>query len=126
VTSGKSRASGNASSVLGLKLTKLHTRQGHTYDIKGVLVGFRKERSTDEKWVTSIRASDDKAVVVIGKEGNGPGDRSSSVVGSPRQPEEDLAMRWAHSVLSHDFVNIDAGSEMTFALVEDIKVQAGP
>ena len=124
VTRVKSRATGNASSVLGLRFTKLRTGQGHVYDIKGALVGFRHERWGNEKSVASIRASDDKAVIVIGKEGAGPGDRSSSVVGAPGQPEEDLATTWAHSGLSHDFVAIDAGSEITFTLLEDIKVQA--
>jgi hypothetical protein len=125
VTSVKSRRDGNASSVLGLRLTKLHTLQGQTYDIHGAMVGFRKHLTAVEP-VTLTKDEGKKAVIVIGKEGEGAGDRSSSVVGLSGESEKDLAARWALSGLSHDFVTIDTGSEITFELRDDIKVQAIP
>jgi hypothetical protein len=125
VTSVKSRRDGNASSVLGLRLTKLHTLQGQTYDIHGAMVGFRKHLTAGEP-VTLTKDEGKKAVIVIGKEGEGAGDRSSSVVGLSGETEKDLATRWALSGLSHEFVTIDAGSEITFELRNDIKVQAAP
>jgi hypothetical protein len=124
VSSVKSRGAGNTSSVLGLRLTKLHPVKGGTYDIEAGVVGFRKQLLASPAPVTLTREKGEKAVILIGKEGEGPGDRSSSVVGLAGEAEEDLATRWGHSGLSNNIVIIDPGSEITFELHKDVKLPA--
>jgi hypothetical protein len=62
-------------------------------------------------------------VVVIGDEADGPGKRPSSLVGNDGEAEDALAERWAHSGLSPELAEIEAGAELTFELRRPLNVE---
>lgn len=122
VTIVKSRLVGHRSGVLGLHFTRLQTPDGRSYDLDGTLVGFRKHAERDGD-LTLTKAGGKHAVVVIGSEGDGPGKRSSSLVGEGGENESALAARWSHSGLSPSFASVDKGAEITFELRRPVSVQ---
>lgn len=122
VTAVRTRSQGHHSAVIGMRFVQLRAPDGSRYAIDGSLVGFRGD-ATAERPRAALRAGGMRAVVVIGTEGDGPGKRSSSLVGDMGENEATLADRWSHSGLGPERAEIDAGAELTFELRRALTVE---